>query len=417
MEPTSNNTNAPKQTTTTTPDNDSAVALIRNKLDNLYKTEPDAAEEAREAEAASKPLSKHQQFMHHLNHSGKSLAEIQTEWHAYYGALSDTEKHEVWQEFYADHNKATHHPKPQKTINTVQATVPQPETAIAHRTQPQPQTALVQQIHPHQIPQQPKKRSPKAIQKHIVKKVHTRGKMKAKHHFQSLLFGLGMGATVVFMLLFTFFNERFIAPFVTPSRIVSATPIIVDPTNNTVSSEPKIIIPKINVEIPVLYNVTSIDENAIQEGLAESVVHYPSTSNPGELGNGVIFGHSSSNIFSRGKAKFAFLQLHELSEGDTFYLNKGGKQYVYKIISKLIVKPTQIEVINDTHGKAATFTLITCDPPGANINRLVITGEQISPAPDANLPGKPQPPTKKEPVVLPGNAESLWHKIVRSISG
>ncbi len=376
-------------------DTDAAVALIRAKLHTLYNQEPDAKTEAAEVETVKKPLSKHQHFMHQLNHSGKSLAEIQTEWHIYYNRLPDDEKHEVWQEFYAVHNSGSkHHTKPQPEAELHK----QP---LEHREQPKPQVD---------------DRSQYVIQKQVVHKVERRAKLKAKHHLQSLLFGLGMGATVVFILLFTFFNERFITPFISPSRTVSATPIVVDPTNNAVGGEPKIIIPKINVEIPVLYNVASVDESAIQEGLSESVVHYPSTSKPGELGNGVIFGHSSSNIFNSGKGKFAFLHLRELQEGDTFYLHKDGKQYVYKVIHKQVVKPSQVEVINDTHGRSATFTLITCDPPGANVNRLVVTGEQISPTPDSNPttppPAAPQPSLKQ----LPGNSESLWHRLTTWLS-
>src|SRR5688572_24851346 len=76
-----------------------AADLIRGKLAKLYASEPDALQEEREAEVV-KQRSKHQQFMYDLNHSGKSLAQIQTEWHNYYVSLPDDEKHVVWQEFY-----------------------------------------------------------------------------------------------------------------------------------------------------------------------------------------------------------------------------------------------------------------------------------------------------------------------------
>jgi len=41
-----------------------------------------------------------------------------------------------------------------------------------------------------------------------------------------------------------------------------------------VSPNPVIIIPKINVEIPVVYTVDTLDENAIETGLQQGVVHY-----------------------------------------------------------------------------------------------------------------------------------------------
>ena len=43
------------------------------------------------------------------------------------------------------------------------------------------------------------------------------------------MFGLGFGALTLLIVLFSFFNEVVIAPFIQPSRHVSATPIIVSP--------------------------------------------------------------------------------------------------------------------------------------------------------------------------------------------
>ncbi|GAC1387041.1 MAG: hypothetical protein NVS1B7_6160 [Candidatus Saccharimonadales bacterium] len=390
-------------------ENNAAVALIRAKLHAAYQNEPSASEEIAEVQHSDRSLSKHQQYIQQLNSSGKSLAEIQTAWHEYYSGLSDQEKHEVWHEFYREHEKASHY---------VQATKhdpdKKPEPGAQHVAKNDPPTRLPHNTHVDPVSKESDGRTQDDLKRQIVAKVQRRAskcQLNRKDHFKSLGFGLSMGFVVIFVLMFTFFNERFITPFITPSTRVSATPIIVDPINNTVGPAPEVIIPKINVEIPVLYNVASIDESAIQQGLAESVVHYPTTPSPGEVGNGVIFGHSSSNIFNKSKYKFAFLQLRELTEGDTFYINKGGRQYVYKVIAKRVVPPTEVSVLNDTLGRPATFTLITCDPPGLNVNRLVVTGEQISPVPAANKPSTAKPLPNEKPAILPGNAESLWHRL------
>src|SRR6185436_16970433 len=79
-----------------------AVDMIRKKIETLYRVEPDVVDEAVESfQAPANKRSKHQQFMYDLTTSGKPLAEIQTAWHIYYQGLSDHDKHEVWQEFYA----------------------------------------------------------------------------------------------------------------------------------------------------------------------------------------------------------------------------------------------------------------------------------------------------------------------------
>ena len=218
-----------------------------------------------------------------------------------------------------------------------------------------------------------------------------------------------MGSIVVIVLLLSFFNERFIAPFITPSKNVSSTSIIIDPNSTEAGPESEIIIPKINVEVPVVYNVASNQEKDVQKGLEDGVVHYITTPNPGENGNSVIVGHSSNNILNKGKYKFAFVLLNKLEKGDTFSLTKNGKRYTYKVYEKKIVKPTDISVLAN-QDKPATVTLITCDPPGTSINRLIIVGEQISPEITTNVASTAKPEST-QPAIIPGNSPSLWSRI------
>lgn len=363
-----------------------AADLIRQKLDHLYKEEPSAREELTEARAPGRH-SRHQQFMLELSQSGKSLAEIQTAWHNYYTGLPDAEKHEVWQEFYQEHNRRT-------------GKEPSP-TAQPH---PEPPKAPARSYRSSA----PNSRSVSAIKKQVLRQVKTGAKSRKGGHLKSLMFGLATGVVVMAVLLFGFFNERFIAPFVTPSKSASTTPIIIDPSSTAVGPEPKIIIPKINVEIPVIYDEPSVEEAAVQKALERGVLHYATTSNPGELGNGAIFGHSSNNILNKGDYKFAFVLLKRLENGDTFMVQKDGKRYVYRVFDKKVVKPSEVGVLADSLGKAATFSLITCDPPGTSLNRLVVTGEQITPDPGANVASTAK--AEQAPAILPSNSPTLWSR-------
>lgn len=364
-----------------------AVNVIRAKIDALYKGEPDATEEVTEAVASSAPHSKHQEYMYKLSTSGQSLAEIQTAWHNYYVGLSDEEKHEVWQEFYQEHER-------QKTTGPTQET---PEQNL---------------IKPHTRNEEDGEQPATVaeVKRDIVRRAFKDSKLAKNHHVRSIVFGLGMGSIVLLFLLFGFFNERFVAPFITPSRSVSSTPIIIDPESSAVSKDPKIIIPKINVEIPVVYDV-STKEKDIQSNLEGGVVHMSNTPKPGELGNSAIVGHSSNNIFNKGKYKFAFVLLKQLEKGDTFYVNRGGTRYVYKIYDKKIVAPTDISILG-ANDKPATVTLITCDPPGTSINRLIIVGEQISPDPQKNKQSSVKTGSETETPIVPSNAPSLWQRLL-----
>jgi sortase A len=362
---------------------DLAAEVIRQKISSLYVQEakehhePNALDEEHEV-ARLNHRSKHQKYMYDLTTSGKSQPEIQTAWHQYYLGLPDDEKHQVWEEFYSESARAKH-------------ALSAPQPAPVHRKKTASQRTVGQ------------------VKKQLLRHVDGRSKLKAKHHLQSIIFGLGIGAVAVTIMLFGFFNERIIAPFVTPSRTVSNTPIIAD-ASQPVGTSNEVIIPKINVQIPVIYDQKSVDENAIQNSLENGVVHYSTTSSPGEQGNTVIFGHSSNNILNKGKYKFAFVLLNRLEIGDTFTLTKNGKRYVYRVYEKKVVKPTDVSVLGPTD-KSATATLITCDPPGTSINRLVVIGEQISPSPTSNV-ASTAVKSDQTPTTIPSQAPSLWQHIM-----
>lgn len=382
-----------------------AADLIRAKLSDLYAKEPNAEVEIAEAEHKSH-RSKHQQYMLELSESGRSLAEIQTAWHNYYLNLPNEEKHQVWQEFYNEYNKrgvrigTGAHAQPQPHTDTAtQLTTPTPVEHISHNTKQNKRRA-----------HRPDARSVSDVKEQLLGTVNKRARGKGSEHLKSLAFGLASGLIVVVILLFSFFNERFLAPFITPSRTVSNNSIIIDQNASTAGPEPLIIIPKINVEIPVVYDEPSIDENAIHNALDRGVVHYATTPNPGESGNGAIFGHSANNIFNKGKYKFAFVLLKRLENGDTFIIQKDGKRYVYRVFDKKIVKPQDVSVLNYDYGKPATFSLITCDPPGTSLNRLIVTGEQISPDPATNTASTAKT-NEGKPTTLPSNSETLWHRL------
>jgi LPXTG-site transpeptidase (sortase) family protein len=466
----------------------SAADEIRSRLDSIYgneKEEPSASAEMRDSVAAGPARSKHQQFMYDLSLSGKSLADIQTAWHAYYNGLNDEEKHEVWQDFYQTHGQAGEAPKPAAPALIPDKPIVLPQPAIdmtylppalsrpikphkihalkkklathrkkkaashkakrAHQTHaahPAHQATLdtptpahtpphdvraaqaMQQIEQIKVPQhfsgqayrpagtQTPLQTMEDISRRVVDTVRNRRAPNVRSHINSLLFGLGTGTVVVIMMLFGLFNERVIAPFITPSRNVSATPIIVDPNKQgDFGPDSKVIIPKINVEVPVVYDAPSTAENDVQAALERGVVHYTTTPSPGEQGNSVIVGHSSNNILNKGKYKFAFVLLSRLEPGDLFILQKDGKQYVYKVFDKKIVKPEDVGVLTETP-RPSMATLITCDPPGTVINRLIVQGEQISPDPAGNVASTAQvPQAETRPQIVPGNSPSVFQRL------
>jgi len=177
-------------------DKNAAVELIRRKLDAIYgNDEPDAKEEIAEVrQEPAKTRSKHQEFMYHLSTSGKSLAQIQTAWHDYYVNLSDTEKHEVWHEFY-DNNA-----QQQSAYNSYvqQQATTAPAQPQAHTEYPHKPKVVVAEHTPPTMPHS-NRRSVARIKKRIVSKVlaSSSAQEKAKEHLKSLAFGLSTGLIVL----------------------------------------------------------------------------------------------------------------------------------------------------------------------------------------------------------------------------
>jgi LPXTG-site transpeptidase (sortase) family protein len=222
---------------------------------------------------------------------------------------------------------------------------------------------------------------------------------------QPLLRSLALAVVIAII-----YNHQFLVgqvqSYINPAQSVVSPAIIAPNQSENVSDENKIVIPKINVDIPVVYDVTTFEESAVQAGLERGVVHYGNTALPGENGNNVILGHSSNNFWNNGKYKFAFVLLNKLQEGDTFTLHYEGTAYTYEVFQRRIVPPTAVEVIFEDFGEPVV-TLITCDPPGTAWNRLVVNARQISPDPDNATTPKDSPDQPNEVITVPSDSSSL----------
>lgn len=219
-------------------------------------------------------------------------------------------------------------------------------------------------------------------------------------------------AAAIGLGIFLAFNSQIIfgqIEYLTNAGVGEETPVITEATPTiAVGPQSRIIIPKINVNVPVVYDEKSFDERKVQQALERGVVHYGNTALPGQPGNNVIVGHSSNNWWASGKYKFAFVLLDKLAIGDTFAINYNSKQYIYEVFAKKIVEPDDLSVIEQT--AEPITTLITCTPPGTSWNRLIVQARQISPEPTVGGATE-QVPAENIESPLPGNPPSLWDKI------
>lgn len=252
------------------------------------------------------------------------------------------------------------------------------------------------------------------IRNEIVTKIQDQTKkVKKSRHFVPILSALAV--MLVFMLLqYNRFLIAQVKAYVSPGSLASQN-LIVDPLANTnVGPEPKLIIPKINVDAPVVMGLTSIAESSVQAGLKDGVVHYPipgASSMPGEQGNSVILGHSSNDVFDDGNYKFIFVQLEQIQKGDSFYVNYNSTRYTYTVTHTEVILPTQVDKLTVQSDKPQMI-LITCVPVGTALKRLIVYADQVSPDPAKNTAATDSSPVDtSNRANLPGNSPSLFDRL------
>lgn len=121
----------------------------------------------------------------------------------------------------------------------------------------------------------------------------------------------------------------------------------------------RIVIPKINVDAPIVGGVG-------WEDLKKGVGHLPGSANPGERGNLYLAAHN--DIYGE-----IFRHLEELEVGDEYFIYAGEERFRYTVKERRIIEPTEVDVMLPTTEPVAT--LQTCYPYLVDTHRLVVVAE------------------------------------------
>lgn len=109
--------------------------------------------------------------------------------------------------------------------------------------------------------------------------------------------------------------------------------------------------------------------------LKSSLIQYPQTALPGQLGNTVVFGHSVlPQLFNPKSYVSIFATLHTLKIGDEIIITYDGSEYRYIVSEMFEVKADDFSVLEQKYNDK-TLSLITCSPPGTYLRRLVVRAE------------------------------------------
>jgi len=135
----------------------------------------------------------------------------------------------------------------------------------------------------------------------------------------------------------------------------------------------KIVIPAISLSATVS-NPSSTDINVLDNALLKGAVRYPSSSNLGEAGNVIIFGHSSYLPIVNNKAFKTFDGIQKLKQGDRIEVIGSGHTYVYAVDT--VAKGTTSDAI-PLNVQGSKLTLATCDSFGEKTDRFIVTATLV----------------------------------------
>ena len=300
--------------------------------------------------------------------------------------------HSAWQEYYQKYYERYY--------------VAQVQQAIAAR-QPAPAEEVTESDRPFT-----RREAMTDLKNHLLDTLRSRaGTVRRSKHFVPIVAAL----SVMLVFLFLQYNRVIFAnvqAYISPGNVNPAN-FIVDPnTSLTVGPDPKLIIPKINVDVPVIYDTTP-DYDSQMAAMQNGVAYFGipgADSKPGQIGNTVMSGHSSNDIIDKGDYKFIFARLDQIDKGDSIYVNYQGKRYTYTVTKKEVVAPTDVQALVYPTTKPL-LTLITCTPLGTSLNRLLVTAEQVSPDPSAAA-AAPTPSSKASATTtMPGNSPTFLQRL------
>ena len=137
--------------------------------------------------------------------------------------------------------------------------------------------------------------------------------------------------------------------------IFLSTSLPLAPTSpNTESQITETVAKPAKIYIPKLVKILDITDGQVRNNrwtVATTGVSYlASSALPGEIGNSVIYGHNRKDILG---------DLPKVAVGDVIYITmQNGDIIKYEVFEKKEIKPTQVEILNET--KDSRLTIYTC---------------------------------------------------------
>lgn len=368
------------------PGADQAADVVRGQIDQIYQQDPNATMAATPAPTESNIQYSHQetevQSPYERTHDETKHQIDASMWQKY---------HSAWQSYYQQYYERYY-------VSQVHEAKKSLESEFGHTEEPKDATLSTDE-------------AMYDLRSKLRQKLHARAaKVRKSRHFMPVIAALG----VMFIFVFLQYNRVIFAAvdaYVAPGSL-SDSALIVDPSaDNAVGPDPVLIIPRISVEVPIIWTANASSQDSLNEAMNRGVAWFNikgASAHPGEVGNFVLSGHSSNDWLDQGDYKFIFARLEQLEVGDTIYVNYNGTRYTYAITTTKVVQPTNVSALTEAVTKP-TITLVTCTPLGTALNRLLVFGEQVSPDPaSAAQEGASSATTATE---MPSNSATFFERL------
>ncbi|TSC91336.1 MAG: Sortase family protein [Parcubacteria group bacterium Licking1014_17] len=160
-----------------------------------------------------------------------------------------------------------------------------------------------------------------------------------------------------------------------PSAQIFIPPVKVASGQKSLPNKAILVVPKINVSMPIVFGINGNSISSMYDGLNRGVVHYSLSPMPGTMGAAMILGHSSDYIWKNNPYGAAFALLNKLKPGDTMFVEySDGRRFNFKVNQSVIFNPLSVdsEIELMQAAKVPSLILVSCWPVGSVVKRIAV---------------------------------------------
>jgi len=156
-----------------------------------------------------------------------------------------------------------------------------------------------------------------------------------------------------------------------------------DFTFNTLPPVNRILVPSIGLDVPIVIptdmSPKDFAKGNFEKELNEWIVKYPTTPEPGQEGNALLFGHSSYEVWKTNPYGMIFKDIPKLKDGMLIQVLRKGNLYEYKVVDLFVVPPKQVNAQYMTYQNiwGSYITLMWCYPLGTDNKRIMVVAKLI----------------------------------------